>query len=105
MGHRWVMQFIHGPIPSSMQVDHLCSVRHCVRPEHLVIVTQQVNLARGLNANREKTHCLRGHAYEGDNLYISPAGKRECNECRRERRRLKRQLAKQGGIQPAGQTV
>jgi hypothetical protein len=37
-------------------------------------------------ANRRKkrrpTHCKHGHAFEGDNLYITPKGKYQCRTCR-----------------------
>ena len=36
-------------------------------------------------ANKNKTHCLHGHPFEGDNLYVTPTGKRECRACRRRR--------------------
>ena len=41
--------------------------------------------------HRAKTHCPRGHPYEGDNLYVSPKGDRFCMTCQRERGRLKEQ--------------
>lgn len=54
------------------------------------------NPARYANAPR-KTHCLRGHELNGDNLYVSPDGRRNCRECNRIRGReydAKRRAAK-----------
>ena len=31
------------------------------------------------------SHCKKGHALSGDNLYVSPKGKRRCRACARER--------------------
>lgn len=33
----------------------------------------------------EKTHCPHGHPYEGDNLYVTPDGARQCRICREAR--------------------
>ena len=47
-------------VPDEMQVDHLCRVRACVNPDHLEVVTPQVNVLRGetvVAANAVKTHC------------------------------------------------
>jgi hypothetical protein len=37
----------HGPVPEGLQLDHLCSVRPCVRGSHLEPVTGVVNIRRG----------------------------------------------------------
>lgn len=33
--HRWAYEFCVGPIPSGMELDHLCRQPFCVRPDHL----------------------------------------------------------------------
>lgn len=33
---------------------------------------------------KNKTHCPSGHPYSPENTYVSPAGGRQCRECRRE---------------------
>jgi len=85
--HRWSYEYFVGPIPDGLQIDHLCRNRSCVNPEHLEAVTQRENLRRGIGwAGRHaaKTHCPSGHAYAGDNLYVSPGVPgRYCRECRR----------------------
>lgn len=44
--HRFVYECLVGPIPASLDLDHLCNVRCCVNPAHLEPVTTHENLAR-----------------------------------------------------------
>lgn len=83
--HRFAYELLVGPIPEGKQLDHLCRNRTCVNPAHLEPVTQQENIRRGDcgKHTREKTHCPQGHPYAGDNLYVTPDGRRECRQCRR----------------------
>lgn len=37
----------NGPVPVGLQLDHLCRVRRCINPDHLEVVTNAVNSARG----------------------------------------------------------
>jgi len=43
--HRWAYEAEHGPIPSGLQVDHLCRMRGCVNPLHMEAVTHAENQA------------------------------------------------------------
>lgn len=45
--HRVAYLLLVGDIPEGQQLDHLCRVRRCVRPDHLEPVTQRENLLRG----------------------------------------------------------
>lgn len=45
--HRYAYQLFVGPIPSGMEVDHVCHNRACVAPYHLRLATRAQN-----NANR-----------------------------------------------------
>lgn len=85
LAHRVSWELQRGPIPAGLVIDHLCRVRHCVNPDHLEPVTIQENIRRGIGqsaVNTRKTHCIRGHALEGENLLIK-AGKRQCRDCTR----------------------
>lgn len=84
LAHRFAYELLIGPIPDGLQIDHLCRVRHCVNPDHLEAVTQQVNILRGMGEtarNAKKAHCPQGHPYDSENTYLSPQGKRNCRAC------------------------
>lgn len=79
LAHRVSYEWERGPIPGGMEVDHLCSVRACVRPDHLEVVTQAQNKRRAAD---RITHCKRGHPFTPENIYTSPAGYRTCRTCK-----------------------
>lgn len=85
--HRYSYELLVGPIPTRLQIDHLCRVRHCVNPAHLDPVTQRENIRRGDTGkhHREKTHCPQGHSYDEENTYRDRRGWRQCVNCRRTR--------------------
>lgn len=95
--HRWIMEQVHGHIPSDRVIDHKCRVRSCVNPDHLRIVTQSQNMLLAAPfgtlgaANKRKTHCPNGHEYSGSNLLVEGGrnASRKCRICTRagERRR------------------
>ncbi len=83
--HRVMYENLVAQIPEGLQIDHLCRVRHCVNPAHLEPVTPRENVMRGIShvaLNPSKTHCPKDHPLSGDNLYITPKGKRNCKSCR-----------------------
>lgn len=88
--YEWLM----GPVPEGLQLDHLCRVRNCVNPSHLEPVTAKVNTLRSPIApaalNARKTHCPQGHEYSGYNVRIGLDGRRHCRTCKREWMREKR---------------
>lgn len=49
--HRVAYALFVGPIPSGLDLDHLCRVRGCVNPAHLEPVTRSVNVLRGARWN------------------------------------------------------
>lgn len=59
--HRVAWELANGAIPDGRVVDHLCRVRHCVRPDHLRLVTHKQNcehlspVGRGLSGVRGVT--------------------------------------------------
>lgn len=94
VAHRAVYEALVGPIPISLQIDHLCRNRRCVNPAHLEPVTAKENQSRGTSPasrNAAKTHCMRGHALAGRNLLIRPDGRRRCQVCERDAQRRLRQ--------------
>ena len=44
--HRYVYEFLVGPIPDGLQIDHRCGVKLCCNPAHLEAVTRSVNNLR-----------------------------------------------------------
>lgn len=101
--HRVSYLLAHGALPERHDLDHLCRVRCCINPDHLEAVTRSENLARGLsgenlaNPARAKTHCPKGHRYEGLNLYTDTRGRRTCVTCQRQRVRDWRSRQKANG--------
>lgn len=86
--HRVAYELVRGPIPSGMQLDHLCRNRACVNPDHLEPVTNHDNILRGFSPTAKKarqTHCIHGHPFTGDNLKIRSEGWRSCRTCMRAR--------------------
>lgn len=82
VAHRYSW-FLHGKtIPSGYDLDHLCRVRNCVRPDHLEPVTRRENAQRGARG-RMVTNCPRGHEYDEVNTYITREGRRDCRACHR----------------------
>lgn len=77
------------------EVDHLCRVHRCCRPDHLELVTHRENVLRGIGptaVNAAKTECVNGHEYTPENTFLRANGRgRDCRICRRDR--LKRYRA------------
>lgn len=45
--HRAVFEHERGPIPRGFVLDHRCSVKCCVNPDHMDVVTVEENASRG----------------------------------------------------------
>jgi hypothetical protein len=84
--HRAIWEWLCGPVPSDMQLDHLCRNRACCNPNHLEVVTQRENILRGDGTSAKharQTHCVHGHLFDETNTYIDRHGRRTCRTCRR----------------------
>lgn len=79
--HRIVYELLIGPIPIELEIDHLCRRPACCNPDHLELVTHQINVSRGGNAI--KTHCKHGHEFTPENIYRPPKrpDQRNCYTC------------------------
>lgn len=81
--HRWSYEFLVGPIPDGLTIDHLCRNPPCVNPAHLEPVTIQENIARVPKWARSRTrgtHCSRGHE-----LPANRQPSQACTTCDREK--------------------
>lgn len=83
--HRLGYELYVGEIPEGLTIDHVCSNRACVNPDHLETVTRAENTRRAVAANR-RTHCKKGHEFTPENTFMD-SGKRRCAICTRARDR------------------
>ena len=69
-----------GPVPDSLELDHLCRNRYCVNPSHLEAVSYRVNVLRGPVPKR-------GNQYKGGSVARPILTNRRSNSCRSRGRR------------------
>ena len=96
LAHRYAYELLVGSIPPELQTDHLCRRRCCVNPQHMEMVTNRVNVLRGVGLsaqNAKKTHCPAGHTYDSANTYVDKRGIRMCRQCAKLKYRTKRTAA------------
>lgn len=86
--HRASYAIFCGDLVPGLTINHKCSNRKCVNPDHIEQVTMAENnlaAATASTINKSKTHCIRGHAFDAKNTYLKPDGRgRECRTCKRE---------------------
>ena len=85
-GHRYSYELFCGPIPSGLELDHLCCRSNCINPKHLEAVPHSLNILRGKalnpqNGQATKKYCPQGHRYDEANTYIRKKGWRRCRAC------------------------
>lgn len=82
--HRLAYELTKGLIPTGLTIDHLCSNRLCVRPDHLEAVTMRTNVLRSsshIAKQASSDHCVNGHMFDAANTYRWRGG-RYCRKCR-----------------------
>lgn len=84
--HRVMYQLVKGPIPEGLELDHLCSNKPCINPDHLEPVTHSVNLQRYYAT--KPNYCPHGHEYTEKNRLIDRNGVKRCRECVRANTRV-----------------
>lgn len=86
--HRIIMRLLNRIKDEKLYVDHTCRNSSCVNPDHLRMVTPQINSIENndgfANKNANKTHCPEGHEYTKENTYTfrSMGRRRICKICR-----------------------
>ncbi len=86
MAHRVAWEQVNGPIPDGLVIDHLCRNRECINVAHLEVVTNKVNILRGVAPSAQharQTHCKEGHLFTEETTYIQKNGSRRCRTCKR----------------------
>lgn len=90
--HRVAYTLVKGTLPDDKVIDHLCRNRACVNPEHLELVTVQINTLRGVGPSAQAalvTHCPQGHPYDEQNTWLETRQgrkpKRHCRKCNKRR--------------------
>ena len=88
--HRVTYEYLKGPIPEGLVLDHLCVTPACCNPDHLEPVTHQENCRR---AHAGQMKCRKaGHDWtDPHNLYHFADGRRYCGECARQRQKVLRE--------------
>jgi hypothetical protein len=51
--HRVAWELVRGAIPDGLEIDHICRMRTCVRPDHLRLTSRKQN-----NEHRVQEHAL-----------------------------------------------
>ena len=96
LAHRVAYEWLVGPIPDGLHIDHLCHThdlacnlttacphRRCVRPSHMEPVEPAENTRRGRTPNGGKPTCKRGHPWTPENTLIRADGYKKCRACAR----------------------
>jgi hypothetical protein len=88
--HQLVLLGFVGPAPRGMEGCHNDGVPTNNRLENLRWDTRKANVADAIRhgtfsyrTGKFLSHCRRGHLKDGDNLYITSAGDRDCVACRK----------------------
>jgi hypothetical protein len=82
LAHRWSYENAFGAIPAGMQIDHMCRVKLCVRPDHLRVVTNKQNHENTVAQSNNRSSGCRG-VYRDNRtgryyVQVTHNGKRYC---------------------------
>lgn len=80
--HRVAYELLVGPIPDGHELHHSCHNPPCCNPAHLELLTLGEHHRLHPNQNSAKTHCIRGHELNGDNLRLRLRDGRVVRGCR-----------------------
>ena len=87
--HRAAYEYVNGPIPEGLVIDHLCRNRSCVNPDHMEPVTRKTNTLRGTSPmarNARKRRCHKGHWFTPENTTVRRSVQgglyRVCKRCK-----------------------
>lgn len=58
--HRVAWEIVNGGIPEGLFIDHVCHVKHCIRPDHLRLATRKENGENRKAANSRSTSGILG---------------------------------------------
>jgi len=58
--HQWSYTNAGKRVPDGMMLDHICRVRHCVKPSHLRAVTRKQNMENQAGAHKNSSTGVRG---------------------------------------------
>lgn len=87
LAHRYSFLYFKGQISKEFVVDHVCRNRGCVNPDHLRLVSRQINSVENSVSppafNAKKTHCNAGHEFTTSNTGKQTNGGRYCKTCKR----------------------
>lgn len=86
--HRFFYEHYKGSIPEGLELDHTCSNKLCVNPDHLQAITHRMNTLLGNGPSAEnflKTKCKNGHDLSLENTRVDDKGMRQCVICSRKR--------------------
>ena len=90
--HRAAYEAFREPIPSGLEIDHLCRNKSCVNPDHLETVTRSENVRRAVPFRKYTLRglCRKGHPLDGSRT--REVGGRYCKTCNR----LNKQRSRKG---------
>jgi len=85
LSHRFIYEYCFGDLNPDLTINHKCRNRACSNPIHLEQITIKENIMDNnsesiAKRNKEKTHCVHGHEFTPENIYIK-SGARCCRKC------------------------